>query len=149
MKEKEIQNILAVRISNQRPKSKLLPNVYFGKWEADLLEITKSSEIHEYEIKDNLEDFKREVKNKEQKHISISQIKPRTPNKFTFVINKKILIRIKKIPDLYGIITIENGKATEIKKAQRIHSKKITEREQIYLISKIHYKYWKKRLNDK
>jgi hypothetical protein len=52
-------------------------------WEADLVSVTKSHFTHEYEIKLNMADFRRDAK-KENKHFYLTSNKNYTPNYFWY-----------------------------------------------------------------
>ena len=70
----------------------ILPNISWSylRWEADLISVTKSGFLHEYEIKISLSDFKNDFKKK--KHNTLRRNHPNmigVPNYFWYVAPEK------------------------------------------------------------
>jgi hypothetical protein len=73
--EQHIQAILMNYLMNQRHHDCVIPNsTTFFSWEADVISITKARLVHEFEIKLNMADFKRDAQ-KEWKHSRIGSQK--------------------------------------------------------------------------
>ena len=109
-----------------------------GFSECDVIKITKSDLVYEYEIKTSRSDFKADFK-KEYKHNRLSggidkdkeYIKwsghPGRPNYFYYVCIKD-LIKESEIPQYAGLIYIQGKDIKVIKKAPKLHSFKATEK---------------------
>ena len=109
-----------------------------GFAECDVLRITDSNIVYEYEIKTSRSDFKADLK-KEYKHNRLSgridkdadYIKwsghPGRPNHFYYVCIKD-LIKESEIPQYAGLIYVEDKDIKVIKKAPKLHSFKATDK---------------------
>lgn len=62
MTENQIISGFCEMIFRDRKQNKVFPNVFINKYEADLLEISKSGYAYEYEIKTSIPDFKNDHK---------------------------------------------------------------------------------------
>ena len=119
----------------------MIPNVYLYKWEADLLGITKSNYVHEFEIKTTFQDFKNEFIHKFEKHnlfktpYDIDAI----PNRLYYVCETGV---IPEVPEYAGLIhTVNRGLKKSlriIKKAPLLHNEKFEDWENI--AKKLFYK---------
>ena len=108
-----------------------------GFSECDVLRITPSNIVYEYEIKTSRSDFKADFK-KKYKHSRLSNtisknneyIKwsghPGIPNYFTYVTPKN-MVKISEIPSYAGLIYVDENEIEVIKKAPKLHSFKATE----------------------
>lgn len=104
-----------------------------GLGECDVISISKSDYIYEYEVKISRSDFKNDFKkNKHQLMLEKKSVKESkddiyyfTPNYFYFVVPKD-LIKIEEIPEYAGLIYFENFKFEIIKKSPLIHNVKAT-----------------------
>ncbi len=67
LSESKIQDILYKRLLYSKHPLLCAPNVYLYSWESDLIQITKSMFVHEFEIKISKQDFLNDFK-KESKH---------------------------------------------------------------------------------
>ena len=108
-----------------------------GLSECDVISISKSDYIYEYEIKISRSDFKADFNKKKHKlmlerdctkdriikenNIMITDTWYQTPNYFNFVVPNG-LVSIDEIPEYSGLIYVDNmGKFEIIKKAPLIH----------------------------
>lgn len=127
-------------------------NVY--DWESDVLKITKSGYVYEFEIKISRGDFKNDFKHKKKKHLLLEnkENKTKMPNYFYYVVPED-LITEDEVPEYAGLIyvhatVIGDGrvyyKFQEIKDAPKLHSNKI-DVNNLNLIDKFYYNYihWK------
>ena len=139
MDSKAIQEIL---MKSMYPTSKDLFITNFkgcGLEECDLLRVTKSNIIYEYEIKISKKDFLNDFK-KLYKHNKLKGIFPEKyneewylnntgtagrPNYFYYVCPQD-LIKESEIPIYSGLIYISDNHMTVIKKAPKLHSLKVT-----------------------
>lgn len=101
-------------------------------FEADVLMVTKSRVVYEYEVKTSRADFKRDfskvVKHRiysdSRPHLVKSRNYPRKPNHFYYVCEEN-LIKLTEIPKYAGLIYItKEGKIKTVKKAPKLHSYK-------------------------
>lgn len=109
-----------------------------GIGEADVISITKSGFVNEFEIKLSRSDFNADFRNKEWKHRSMKERKGPTidirykttwfhcANKFWFVVPEN-LITLDEIPEYAGLIYINKNALSIIKNAPRLHAHKATE----------------------
>ena len=108
-----------------------------GFSECDVLRITESNIVYEYEIKTSRSDFKADFK-KTYKHKRLSnptykierylkwKQHPSLPNYFTYVTPKN-MVKISEIPSYAGLIYVDENEIEVIKKAPKLHSFKATE----------------------
>ena len=108
-----------------------------GFSECDVLRITPSNIVYEYEIKTSRSDFKADFK-KKYKHNRLSNtinknneyIKwsghPDIPNYFTYVTPKN-MVKPTEIPEYAGLIYVEGDNIEIIKKAPNLHNFKANE----------------------
>ena len=104
-----------------------------GLAECDILSISKSDYIYEYEVKISRSDFKADFKKEKhslilEKHFinesSSQTFNYYTPNYFYFVVTEN-LVTLDEIPEYAGLIYVrENGKIETIKKAPILHKTK-------------------------
>lgn len=100
-----------------------------GLSECDVISISKSDYIYEYEVKISKSDFKADFKkNKhklmlERKSVNESKNYYYIPNYFYFVVTEN-LVSIDDIPEYAGLIYLVNDKFIQIKKAPLLHKTK-------------------------
>ena len=111
----------------------ILPNYYWGMWEADVLRIRRNGMVYEYEVKttrsDYFNDFKKEFGGiwtpLRNKHKELAEGK-RDCNRFFFVVPKN-LIKKDEVPPYAGLIYYEErgeyGYFTEILQGKLIKKK--------------------------
>lgn len=136
----------------------LAPNVY-PDWklgEMDLMGIHKSGFVDEIEIKlsrsDFLADFKKTVKiddtNGEYWWSTEDRLKHETLpeglnhcNYFSFLMPEELAEKCD-IPKYAGLYTFKDGRIKEVKKAPRLHSRKISIELKYSIAKKMAYRYW-------
>lgn len=158
--EKEIQTILGEYLFSKHYSPIVTNFTGHGLSECDLLAISKSDLIYEYEIKTTISDFKADqkkiTKHQNLKHKITGTYKDWTtiPNYFYYTTPKEISNTIKELlPNYAGLISIDKNKNIEtIKKAPKLHnlkaspslikkiSKNLTEKS-LFGCSYMHYKY--------
>jgi len=90
-------------------------------WEMDVMSISKSGMMYEYEVKISRSDFKADLKkNKQHYYKKENLMKIWTPNYFSYACPTD-LIKIEEIPDYAGLYYCENGEVSEIRKPKRLH----------------------------
>lgn len=108
-----------------------------GIGEADVISITKTGFINEFEIKRSRSDYLADFRNKSYKHKAMSErtgaeLRPSgniwyfSANKFWFVVPEN-LITLDEIPEYAGLIYINENSLSIIKNAPRLHKYKATE----------------------
>jgi hypothetical protein len=143
------------------------PNIFmYGKYESDLLTITKALFAHEYEIKlsksDFFADFKKSHKffigsetitrqdgMKETKYNYGNRTKHemylngKGPNRFSYVFPDG-LIEHDKVPDWCGIVVIRNvhgyDRAVVVRAAKLLHKNKATEKQILQIARSLSFK---------
>jgi len=133
----------------QNERDILIPNYYLGDYEMDVLRVTKSDILYEYEIKVSKSDFKADfnksstrtvflddyfnlMKNKQEyktivtthKHTEI--LEGKRANKFFFVMPEN-LVPLEVIPKHLGVIYYKDGNFTIVRSAKMLHKKKVNE----------------------
>ena len=134
----------------------ICPNTYVLGHESDLITVTKTGFLHEIEIKASRSDFLHEIRGnsriKKRKHMAMSKVNPKNinthlPNYFWFAFSGKIYKK-KEIPNYAGILRIKNNEVKIIKKAQRLHGNKLSEKKRDYLGRGLTVRYWKERIGN-
>lgn len=83
----------------------VVPNLYLGWFEADVLKINKKGIMHEYEIKTSRKDFKADgvkAMHGQNKHELLKAGKLR-PNRFSFVVPAGLITK-SEVPKEFGLI---------------------------------------------
>jgi len=136
------------------------PNVCHYKWESDLISVTKSKFVYEYEIKTTKGDFKADFK-KKAKHELIAtgtlensrfgngwrvEDGLKRPNYFYYACPEYI-IHTREVPEYAGLIYCyrsgKNFDYTIKKRAPRLHNEKITKKELTRIVISNYFKIWK------
>ena len=122
MTEKDIQNILGKEqvLKGHNPVASNIKYL-IDDWELDLISLTKTGYLFEFEIKINYQDFKKDLLKK--KHYYYKMNYKTIPNYFYYVCTEK-LINVNEIPFYTGLIYVINNKSTIIKKAPLVHNMK-------------------------
>lgn len=138
----------------KRQHTHIVPNsLTFYPGEADLVSITKSDYINEYEIKVDRNDLKNDYKKvKFKTYEKAKQTKRyKIPNYFWYVLPIDIYKCIEKfqiiIPEYAGIMVIEKDKHIYVKRNSKlIHKDKVIQEQKNKLTNSLLYKYWNLRL---
>jgi hypothetical protein len=149
MTESEIQDILYREFCEKKSHPMTIPNckALGTPGEADLISVTKSHFVHEFEIKLSNADYVSEFRNKKRKHRILENGGTRkrydaSANYFWYVAPPNV---IDSVPEYAGHIEILNGELTVKKQASRIHSEPMTERERRYIERGLSIRYWNDR----
>lgn len=131
--EKEIQKKLILEFNGRRKHKLCVPNIFLYDWESDLISITQSDSVFEFEIKcskwDYLNDFK-----KVEKHESFKRLNGKfgIPNYFYYACPPELTDNIlESLPEYAGLVQIENYGAFVIKKSPELHKEKFDKWEQL------------------
>ena len=138
MTARDITEILIIFLNPYQQRF-LLDNFFFTpKWEIDLLRVTRSNLIVEYEIKVSKKDFFADFKKKSKHEKLLKGVD--CPNRFFYVVPEG-LIDLEKIPSYAGLIEITpKEKIIIVKKAPLLHRSKVDS----FLINKILERtYWR------
>lgn len=130
MNGKTIQRHL-VNYCMKRGNVLAVQNIFYWKaHESDVLALTKSGYLNEYEAKSSRSDFLNDF-NKTEKHNALAKchrsgnLPHSNPNRFYYVCPEGLLT-IDDIPDYAGLLWVEpRGFIDEIVKAPKLHSEKI------------------------
>lgn len=139
----------------------LCPNKILDRWfECDMVSVTKSNYINEFEIKISKSDFKQDFK-KTEKHACLRGDKTiilesgykedlswyGRPNYFWYVCPEN-LIPLSDIPSYAGLMyALDSGHLKKIKKAPLLHREKISEEQKVRILRKFYFEYWNKRID--
>lgn len=139
----------------------IVPNSCVFNWESDVISVTRSGFIHEFEIKVTRADFKQDGK-KDRARLLCDPVVTgfwgshtcSRPNYFYYVVPQG-LIQPEEVPEYAGLIyAVEPvvghhlyfGTTKEIKAARRIHNEKITDGQRRQLGRSMTIRFWKQRL---
>ena len=149
--------------------SKLFPNTYLDHWEADILELTKSDYLYEYEIKVSRADFKNDSK-KKRRYWSGSEVTKYSElhngnrvNNFSYIVPEG-LIKPEEVPEFAGLIYAKESTIryfshergyydkpvvffSTIKPAPRLSKEKATDKRKMKLFESCYYRFHKLRQN--
>jgi len=161
--EAYIQEILARDFCIKKNHEMVVPNIKctHGWWEADLLSITRSSLIHEFEIKCSRSDWRKELN-----QITNDQIHPgrkryrfetiseqfdsdddhkSSPNYF-WVVAPEGVVNVDELPPYAGLIHVYffrgKPKIKKVVAARRIHPFKATDKEIMAMARGLNYRLW-------
>ena len=157
MTGKEIIENWIIRCHADRSGNRVFPNIYIGKFEADILELTKSGYLYEYEVKISRSDFKNDVK-KGNKYKLLKHGERVTY--FSYIVPEG-LISPNEVDDDFGLIYVRLGDVhyhsqegdytaikmfhTVIKKPKKLRQAKATDKEINKLYEKIYWRFHKGR----
>ncbi len=148
-----IQNALYAYLT-KKAHQYIIPNIYIGHLESDMISVTKAGFIHEYEIKLNLQDFKADFK--KSKHAHMRNRHRQFRNYFWFVAPAG-LIDTNDVPEYAGHIEIYDRRevfsggslgnivCAEPKRPKRLHNRKISLRQKAEIAGKLEVRYWRMR----
>lgn len=133
-----------------RNYSPIAPNCYLFEWESDLIAISNSQLVTEFEIKISKSDFKADFR-KTNKHKSLetnfkSKVKPGKCSNYFYYVTTPGLLNQVDIPDYAGLIEIDK-KINIVKKAPILHKETVDKIKVNSLYEKVYYKYWQKVIN--
>lgn len=150
----------------------ITPNAMLYAWESDLLTVTRSSMVHEFEIKctraDLLQDLKKPKhsqgqllhghfldkpkgqgwtipESKEDDRKRAGAIVCRRPNYFSFAMPCEIFRKLAHgtLPTYAGIYTVdEYGRVRQEHAPRQLHREAISNEDLLALARRIHYRYW-------
>jgi len=149
MNEFTIQNALYWHLL-QKGHAFIVPNIYLGSEESDLISVTKAGYINEYEIKCAKSDFRADFKKHKHGWLQNGRHQNKTISYFWFVIPVG-LVEIEEIPDYAGHISVSYNKYYNVcvvkleKRAKRLSTNKITDRQKNEIFEKFMIRYWKMR----
>lgn len=138
------------KCAREKPQAKIFPNTYIGNWECDIVELTKSGYLYEYEVKISRADFKSDAK-KETKFYSKANHKKyevlqsgQRVNYFYYVVPSH-LISVDEVPEFAGLIYVDttyvNPYFKVIKQAPKLSKEKITPDKMLKLLDSIYYRF--------
>jgi len=132
----------------RKKHKQVIPNIFLYDWESDLIGVTKSDYVNEYEIKTSVSDFKSDFK-KDKHSFFKNKTGKKIPNHFWYAVPEG-LIDIKDIPSYAGLIHIRKKNKTRytaqiIKKAPKLISTKINEIQQNHINTSLYYRFWELR----
>jgi hypothetical protein len=148
VKEQHIQNLLFSWLVDKKHLF-ITPNVrLFGRYESDLISVSRSHFIYEYEIKVSRDDFFAEFRRKELKHARLSKpvnFKKRIPNYFNFVFPADLYANWDDdpVPEYAGVVVVDgDGRAKQVQAARCLHRVRADQREIDYLGRGLMFRYW-------
>jgi hypothetical protein len=144
----------------------VVPNSCVFAWESDVISITRTDFVHEFEIKISRADFKADAKKDRARWLvdpvirrdwldGVHERPVKRPNYFHYVVPKGLiepgevpeyagLIYVNKLPQRFALSWLIN---TVVKEPKRLHSEKIDGRQLAQLARAVNIRYWRQRLN--
>lgn len=132
----------------------ICPNKHLDKWfECDMLSVTGSDYLHEYEIKISKADFKADFKKIEKHKVLESSIKKepltekklmrlKCPSYFWYVTPIDLLTE-EDIPEYSGWMEVSERTGVIIKRdAKRLNSNKIDDSCKMRILESIYHRFW-------
>lgn len=110
MKTLDIIQGFCDHVFRDKKGNRIFPNIFVGKWEADLLEVTRSRLTYEYEVKVSRCDFHKDKKKSDKygkNKFDVVTSGQRT-NYFYYIVPKS-LIKPDEVPDFAGLIYAYEG----------------------------------------
>jgi hypothetical protein len=99
-----LSNIITTELMRWIQPDTCIPNYYIGRWECDILRITKSSHLVEYEVKVSRADFKADASKECRWQSKYDNIKAGgRVNRFFYVVPEGIIHK-DEVPDWAGLI---------------------------------------------
>jgi hypothetical protein len=129
----------------------MIPNVFYFYWESDVLMITRSRCIHEYEIKLTMSDFRADFK-KTYRHFCMKERTAKYPAHFWYVCPPDV-IPVDEVPEYAGLAYVVPYHGiyaldfpytlSKIKKAPRLKGdKRVADDELFTLLAKQSWRHW-------
>jgi hypothetical protein len=104
--------------------------------EMDIMSISKSGLIYEFEVKVSKSDFKADSLKRKWGYYLKYGFEKLTPNYFSYVCAKSMLSLVE-IPEFAGLYYYEDGELIEIRKPKRIHKEKCNKTKIIEKVSRL------------
>ena len=143
--------------ARDKQQAKIFPNTYIGSWECDIVELTKSGYLYEYEVKITRADFKADAKKQRDGYEKIEGVwQPSSKTKYGvlqsgsrvnyfYYLVPKDLISVDEVPEFAGLIYIDityvHPYFKVVKPAPKLSKEKITEKRIIKLLESTYYRY--------
>lgn len=142
--EKNIQGELLAHILGQLHHQMAVPNnAGVFRWECDVLSVTKSGMFMEWEIKISRNDFAADFKKRKHKFFEKRSEYYRTPSYLYYVVPETLEISPEEVPKYAGLIYL-NEKIWDIfriiKRAPRLHTRKMTDYQKKKLVTSLNWK---------
>ena len=140
MNESKMQAVLMRWAMEEKKHQLVIPNnTILYSWEADLISVTKTWLVHEFEVKVSRADFLKDKK-KRHKHYSLEMGKSfsHTPNYFWYAVSG-FKVELHEVPSYAGLMRVEKNEHPTYfsytmkveKPAPRIHTGKLREKYRI------------------
>ena len=145
MTEAEIQNALWRECESKRHRL-IVGNVHVLGWESDLVSVTKNDLICEYEIKCSRSDFKadqRKIRHRLMDSGVIAELERGAA--YFYYVTPRDLVRASEVPWYAGLI-YSHPLMQVVKKAPKLHSLKMNERQRCWLERSLTRRYWMRRI---
>jgi len=112
-------------------------------WESDIIAVSKSNYIAEYEIKVSISDYKRDFKKRKHQFLNYNSIQS-GPNRFLYALPGSLAEKASKIeiPEHAGLYLVHQYQIQVIKRPPLLHNQKITDQQIKRLFRSLHYKAW-------
>jgi uncharacterized protein RhaS with RHS repeats len=158
MTEESIVSEYIRMVFKDKNSTKIFPNIFIDRFECDLLELTKSGYLYEYEVKISKSDFKADANKKTYKTTKYNEIKSGNRVNYFYYIVPENLIQISDLPEFAGLVyakkisvryySDDRGYYNEdrirfetIKNAPKLSVNKISEKRASKLLDSIYYRF--------
>lgn len=161
--EAAAQDALCLEFIRQRRHCVTVPNTHVFYWESDLLSVTESMVVHEFEIKVSRSDLMRELVPSQRSAVKVRRHhmlatrhtsarrrrRVLIPNYFWMAVHESVEFSQDLIPDYSGILIVGAGGCAILRKAPRLHTLKLPEDQFRYMSRGVSLRYWQKRHKSK
>lgn len=138
--EATIQNVLQRDLA-AKGHNYIIPNIYLGCNESDLISVTKAGFIYEYEIKLTRPDFN--IDFKKNRHDFMENDLRSSWRAYFFFVTPVDLIKTDEIPAYAGHIEVtKNGTCIDKKRGKRFKAKKITIYQERQICRGLMIRFW-------
>lgn len=146
LKEADIQLLLWKMLAEKRI-FRVFPNIQLNRYEADLVALTRSGFLHEYEIKTTKADYLRDFRAKIGKHGQMEHKSFELKPNYFWVVAAFEIERIEDFPPYAGLLEVCQPKGKEPslkvhKSAARLHKRKVSDQFIQKLMIRGLFKYW-------
>jgi hypothetical protein len=154
-------------VFRDKNSTKVFPNIFIDRYECDLLELTKSGYLYEYEVKISKSDFKADAKKATFKSTKYDELKTGNRVNYFYYIVPKDLINVEDVPYFAGLIYASKTQVTyhsmekgyykvdrirfeTVKYAPKLSKEKITQNRMTKILDSMYYRFhsYRNKLND-
>jgi hypothetical protein len=124
----------------------LVNNMHFYQWEADIMALSKSDFLWEFEIKvsrADLQNDRQKIFRQVSKYDHL--LNGNGPNRFYYLMPRDLADKCMDIiPEWAGILVVTNHGVLKIREARQLHKTKATDKDTLKILRAAYYKHFHK-----